>query len=239
MSWAGAARVGRPWVPLVAGGPEHGGARPDRLAVARRPHDRARRTRRTGACRDAGAVHRTFVRADLACSLAEGSSALAPARLTAMAERRSPRDATFVVTGTDSRALGGVLIVQRGPRSVFETLRCMVALPEAIDDLHVVRDGLEAGLRSAMLGRRPRSAQFSTSRGRLDGVVDRASRAAGPTRGVLRSARDARPWLGGRGREPSAAIRSGWVRLRESSSGSTARNGNVGPTLRRWSAGPA
>lgn len=109
---------------------------------------------------------------DLACSLAEGSSALAPARLTAMAERRSPRDATFVVTGTDSRTLGGVLIVQRGPRSVFETLRCMVALPEAIDDLHVVRDGLEAGLRSAMLGRRPRSAQFSTSRGRLDGVVD-------------------------------------------------------------------
>lgn len=129
---------------------------------------------------------------DLACSLAEGSSALAPARLTAMAERRSPRDATFVVTGTGSRALGGVLIVQRGPRSVFETLRCMIALPEASDDLRVVRDGLEAGLRSVMLGRHPRSARFSTSRGRVDGVVDTGTSGPPTPLGVFSGARETR-----------------------------------------------
>ncbi|MET3636704.1 hypothetical protein D8M35_01740 [Curtobacterium sp. HSID17257] len=43
---------------------------------------------------------------------------------------------------------------------------------EAMDDLHVVRNGLEARLRSVVLGRHPRSARFSTSRGRVDGVVD-------------------------------------------------------------------
>jgi hypothetical protein len=129
---------------------------------------------------------------ELAFSLAEGSSALAPARLTAMAERRSPRDATFVVTGTGSRAVGGVLTVQRGPRSVFETLRRMVALPEPTDDLRVVRDGLEAGLQSVMLGCHPQSAQFSTSRGRVDGVVDTAMAGPPAPLGVFSGARETR-----------------------------------------------
>lgn len=124
-------------------------------------------------------------------ALAEGHTALAPERLTAMAERRSPRDATFVVTGTNGRPLGGVLTVQRGARSVFETLRCMVALPEATDDLGVVRDGLEAGLQSVMLGRHPRSAQFSTSRGRVDGVVDTAIAGPPAPLGVFSGARPA------------------------------------------------
>lgn len=136
-------------------------------------------------------IERSF-RTDLDFSLAEGSSALAPARLTGMAERRSPRDATFVVTGTGSRAVGGVLTVQRGPRSVFETLRCMVALPAATDDLRVVRDGLEAGLQSVMLGRHPRSAQFSTSRGRVDGVVDTAIAGPPSPLGVFCGARETR-----------------------------------------------
>lgn len=109
---------------------------------------------------------------DLAVGLAEDTTALDPSRLTAMAERRSPRDATFIVTSTGSRPLGGVLTVRRGPRSVFETLRCTVALPGTTDDLRVVRDGLEAGLQSVMQDRGPRSAQFSTSTGRVDGVVD-------------------------------------------------------------------
>ncbi|WP_420369880.1 DUF6177 family protein [Curtobacterium sp. L1-20] len=129
---------------------------------------------------------------ELAFSLAEGSSRLAPDRLTAMAERRSPRDATFVVTGAGSRALGGVLTVQRGPRSVLESLRCMVALPGMTDDLRAVRDALEAGLQSVMLGRHPRSAQFSTSRGRVDGVVDTAIAGPPAPLGVFSGTRETR-----------------------------------------------
>ncbi|WP_131824233.1 DUF6177 family protein, partial [Mycobacteroides abscessus] len=80
--------------------------------------------------------------------------------MTAMAERRSPRAATFVVTGTHGAVVGGVLTVERGPRTVFETLRCTVAVPDALDrtdGFRGVRDGLEAGLQAVMLGRHPQS----------------------------------------------------------------------------------
>lgn len=139
--------------------------------------------------------------------LAEGAAALAPARLTAMAERRSPRGATFVVAGTERPVLGGVLTVQRGSHSVFEILRCTVAVPDTTGDLRTVRVGLEAGLRSVMQGRHPRSAQFSTSTGRVDGVVDTA--VAGPPTplGVFSGPRAARE----RGLVQAAAMLGGQV----------------------------
>jgi len=115
--------------------------------------------------------------------------------MTAMAERRSPRAATFVVTGTHGAVVGGVLTVERGPRTVFETLRCTVAVPGAldrIDGFRGVRDGLEAGLQSVMLGRHPQSALFSTSRGRADGVVDTAIAGPPAPLGVFSVARAAR-----------------------------------------------
>ncbi|SDQ29954.1 hypothetical protein SAMN02800687_1289 [Curtobacterium sp. UNCCL20] len=110
--------------------------------------------------------------AEISFALAEGMPALDPRRLTSMAERRSPQDATFVVTGTGGTAVGGTLTVQRGPRTVFETLRCMVAVPSATHDARMLRDGLEAGLQAVTDRHHVRSAQFSTSRGRVDGVVD-------------------------------------------------------------------
>ena len=132
---------------------------------------------------------------DIAFSLAEGLPPLELARMTAMAERRSPRAATFVVTGTHGAVVGGVLTVERGPRTVFETLRCTVAVPGAldrIDGFRGVRDGLEAGLQSVMLGRHPQSALFSTSRGRADGVVDTAIAGPPAPLGVFSGVRAAR-----------------------------------------------
>lgn len=68
----------------------------------------------------------------------------------------------------------------------------MVAVPEVTDDLRVLHDGLEAGLQSVMQGRHPRSARFSTTSGRVDGVVD-ATIAGPPTPlGVFSGARAAR-----------------------------------------------
>jgi len=98
----------------------------------------------------------------------EGDAPLTAAALTEIAEHRSPAPTTFVVGGGADRGVGGLLVVERGPRSVFETLRVVVA----IDDPGGLRDGLEAGLRSASLGRHPQSGLFSTSRGRVDGVTD-------------------------------------------------------------------
>ena len=118
---------------------------------------------------------------DVAYSLAEGPPPLEPTRLTAMAEHRSPRTATFVATGSRESVVGGVLTVERGQRSVFETLRCMVAVPTDLgptDGFRALRDGLEAGLPSVTQGSHQQWAQFSTSRGRVDGVVDTAI--AGP-----------------------------------------------------------
>lgn len=104
----------------------------------------------------------------------ESAEPWSPSALTAHAERRSPTPTTLVVGSADG-TVGGLLIVGRGPRTVFETLRVVVA----IADGRTVRDGLEAGLQSVSLGRHPQSGLFSTSRGRLDGVTDPVLR--GPT----------------------------------------------------------
>lgn len=97
----------------------------------------------------------------------EGAEPLAPAALTAHAERRSPGSSTLVVGSADD-AVGGLLVVERGRRSVFETLRVVVA----IDDRRALRGGLEAGLQAVSQGRHPQSGLFSTGRGRVDGVTD-------------------------------------------------------------------
>lgn len=103
----------------------------------------------------------------------EDTGSLPSTSLTALAERRSPAASSFVVQGTGDTVVGGVLLVERGPRSVFETLRVMVALPGGDDgDL---RDRLEAGLQAVSLGRHPQAALFSSSRGRTDGLVDLGS----------------------------------------------------------------
>lgn len=87
----------------------------------------------------------------------EGDAPLTAAALTEAAERRSPAPTTFVVGGAD-RGVGGLLVVERGPRSVFETLGVVVT----VEDLRGLRDGLQAGLRSAGLGRHPQSELTST-----------------------------------------------------------------------------
>ncbi|MGU3410465.1 DUF6177 family protein [Microbacterium sp. M1A1_1b] len=107
-------------------------------------------------------------------ALHEGAEPMSPSALTALAERRSPGSSTFVV-GSPDDTVGGLLIVERGPRSVFETLRVVVA----IDDRGAVRDRLQAGLLAVSQGRHPQSGLFSTSRGRLDGVTEPVLR--GPT----------------------------------------------------------
>lgn len=104
----------------------------------------------------------------------ESAEPWSPAELTAHAERRSPAPTTVVVGSADG-TVGGLLVVERGPQTVFETLRVVVAT----DDRRSVRHGLEAGLQSVSLGRHPQSGLFSTSRGRLDGVTDPVLR--GPT----------------------------------------------------------
>ncbi|MFJ3452729.1 DUF6177 family protein [Curtobacterium sp. NPDC090223] len=104
----------------------------------------------------------------------ESAEPWSSSELTARAERRAPTPTTVVVGSADD-AVGGILVVERGPRTVFETLRVVVA----IRDRRTVRDGLEAGLQSVSLGRHPQSGLFSTSRGRLDGVTDPVLR--GPT----------------------------------------------------------
>lgn len=97
----------------------------------------------------------------------EGAEPLSPSALTALAERRSPVSSTLVVSSPDD-TVGGLLIVERGPRSVFETLRVVVA----IDDRRVLRDRLQAGLQAVSQGRHPQSGLFSTGHGRVDGVTD-------------------------------------------------------------------
>ncbi|WIE76232.1 hypothetical protein [Curtobacterium sp. MCSS17_007] len=46
-------------------------------------------------------------------AIVEDGAAVTPDRLTVTAERRSPRDALFIVTMPEGPALGGVLVVQR------------------------------------------------------------------------------------------------------------------------------
>lgn len=95
----------------------------------------------------------------------EGDEPVTPSALTRLAERRAPASSTFVV-GADG--VGGLLVVERGRRSVFETLRVVVA----VWDRSALRDGLEAALQSVSHGRHPQAGVFSTSRGRQDGVTD-------------------------------------------------------------------